>query len=341
MSLLPAGLMLCALGAKETALLFPGLTIVVVLAMASGSLRERGLHAARVVLPQVVAIVGYLIARFSVGPVFPGRSGIPLDELGFQALITIGRVLFGIMPSAAGTQQLVPLLALVVLVLATATVLTAHRNRNSTIAWVAPAWLLGSSWLVAVSAIYAGLGVLRPWYLLIPVAALSILLGIAVDGLWTARWNSALARVTPWVGTCAMGALIVLLTLQSPLSGGRPEWETVTTLENAYLADLKQRIAEAPDGSLLKASNALLRTRTVPGASVDVAAIALAHYSLPAWAELVLPERRLRFVTTRNPVKEQTPAADEVVIVIELPKPRARELRDAAPFSLIRLRSRP
>lgn len=178
--------------------------------------------------------------------------------------------------------------------------------------------------VAAVLALTAGRT--NPWHLeyllYIPMAGSALLTAAVV--VRTLRFARA-AGVGGRVGAAAMLLLLATPWLAqarySPLFFHYGEGEAATAASRAFFTQARARIEQAPLGSVVEGP--LLPRRVPPRDPLRrLGTTVLLDYSVQAWADLTLPERKVRVVFDPDPAPGRIAAGpDEVVLWLSRPQP--------------------
>jgi hypothetical protein len=173
---------------------------------------------------------------------------------------------------------------------------------------------IAGTWIVVLAGIYAATGVLRPWYLFLPMMGFALLIGAIVQ--WLVRiYESGLgaSRMVALVGLVGVALWAVLVARYSPLVKGFGHWDLGAQKVGAYLGELSLRIEQQPSGGYFEMP---LPPQVTPGnpspIKTDVATLVNA-YSLPAWAELRFPGRSIEF---RHLSRRQAPPRPKAGVLL-------------------------
>ena len=323
--IVPAVFTLLAIASKETALILPALSFLVVLLYSPRSrFVQRFWHAVIAAVPHVTALAVMIVARLAVLGGLGGHEATRMSE-GFSRLPACGAnvlqwLLFPqpLMQKAfAGKLLLIALAAGLVLVGVT-TLLSRPRGAPDRPAQrhLGRTTLLAVAWLVLLWLTYAVGGKVEPWYLLLAVAGLAMVFGAFADGL-----VAATRRGPPPVRVVAAATLVLSATLvvwqgrYSPLVCKYDGWDRAGVASRQFLAQLEEAIARAPDGSIVRAPPIPMWVQPQTDRPHIRGGAVLKGRSVQAWAELVFPERRVRVARTRA----DQPAPDELLVVLTRP----------------------
>ncbi|MFC1573158.1 hypothetical protein ACFL6M_06120 [Candidatus Eisenbacteria bacterium] len=323
----PALLALLAFGSKETALVLPLLSFICVYLYSpqrTASLRLR--HAVKALLPHIAALALALAVRFAVlggmgGHASTQTSGA-ITRLPEHAARLCKLLLFpqpGVGTESRGWLGWLLLLALLAGGIATLYFARRHAAAGSTGSTNRGHPIRGATlalaWLAVIGVTYAIAGEIEPWYLLLGVGGISLLAGLLAHVLIRAvRFGREPARL---IASLSLLILIVLGISQarySPIVHNYDEWERGTRVGDNFLAEIKSAVESAPNGSVVQAPPVPTRLRpSRQGPRIWGVAI-LTDYSVQAWAELTMPNRRVR--VSRGGSQSPTAAPDEVVVLI-------------------------
>lgn len=320
----PALLCLLALASKETAIILPGLAFLTVWWWSPrGSAMRRLTHALLAVVPHLLAVGIWIASRYAVLGGVRGKRTIDLDRLD----ATVGRqILEGLaFPQPAIGESVLGLwlaglaggfvvLALLLRMLRSRRGADAAENgtdrRTLSTAAVAVAMLL------SLLVIYSIAADMRSWYLFLPVMAVSMLVGtIGDDLLFSMRRGRAGVRVFAAVSLLLLGTFFGWQARYSPLLYDYDEWDRATAASDVFFNELRTRIDQADNGSTIETP---LLPRWVRPRS-DAAGVrggqTLDYYTVQAWADLVIPDRRVRILRATGRNRNPPPAdPDELVV---------------------------
>ena len=175
-------------------------------------------------------------------------------------------------------------------------------------------------WLVLLAGIYGASGTLRPWHLFLPGMALALLLGATAQSLAESALKQR--RRAPALALLGLGLFIAGEASRSPLLRDYPQWRLGARAQARYLDALAGRISETADGEVIAASLPPMIRKPAPDGFGEAATL-LAIYSLPGWAELRFPDRRIVF--RHRSLKSDAPDPEPGALVV-----RVRGWRDAA-----------
>jgi len=168
-------------------------------------------------------------------------------------------------------------------------------------------------WIFTITVTYAAAGWIGPWYLLLPVAGWSLLVGaIAERFAGLARGRGEMVR---WAASATLLVLALLVSWHlrlSPLVHRYDEWRRATEVGDDFLERSRGLVERAPPGSVVEAPPLPLWVRPATGAPTVFGGAVLADYSVQAWADLTWPERSVVVRTVRAPA----PGKDEVSLLI-------------------------
>ncbi|MCK4343328.1 MAG: hypothetical protein KAY37_16560 [Phycisphaerae bacterium] len=322
----PAVFTLLAVAAKETALILPALAFLVVLLYSPAStISKRLRQAALALIPHAIALVVMLGARLAVLGGLGGhgatRAYESFDSYAAQVRRLLELLVFPqpiMQATSTGTWLLVGLILGLVL---TAVLKLWFRPRGSTPAAtdrrLVRAAVLALAWLVLVGLTYVTTGKIQPWYLLLLVAGLAMLVGIAAEAVVAVIRGSQLpARMAAVPTLILLGLLVAWQGRYSPLVCHYDEWERATAASHTFLDQLQTGIVAARDGTTLEAPPIPVRAMPRKDRPHIRGAAILMDYSVQAWAELKFPERRIRVRGAADALGDR-PAADEVLVLLK------------------------
>jgi hypothetical protein len=330
---LPVACTVLAVGAKEAGVM----TLPLVFLLAWTRSLEPGpvgrlLEALRRAMPHAVAIGGVFVARFAAIGGLGGHG--TTDLMGSVTRITgsLSAIVQRLSHLQIYQRQLhegpgAQAIGAVIVVLGIAALWAlarrpgegdaSRRSRASSLA------LVSLPWIVGLGGIYGTVGVMQPWYLLLPAQALCLLAGAGAQLAWEdlrdGRRGRALAAAAPlaiWLG---------FSVAWSPLARPVTHWQRTAVALSRYEADLFMHIVHAKNGSVLygRKPPRLIAADDSPVSSIP--ATGMNAYSLPSWLELHFPERRIEVVVEEaNELgrSQPRPIADGVLVVLRDPPPR-------------------
>lgn len=297
-----------AMMSKEAGLLVPGLAFVTVLVLSEGSGLGARLRASfRATLPLWIALGLALAIRLAVLGGIGGHGesvrGASLERIP-SAMLAVWALLVEPQPVRAADVVGSPWVVLWSILFAAGLAVAAFaREARPALRAGAVAFL----WLVFLAATYALAGGIQAWYLLLPAASFSILLGAAVEGASAAR--RARPRGAPLL-VAAIAALLLWQGRYSPLLLRYDAWDEATRATAAYLEPLGSRVEGAAAGATIEGGTLPDWIPVKVGAPSVRGASVLAPYSVEAWFELHFPGRGLR--VSSDP--EDAPAPGEVLV---------------------------
>jgi hypothetical protein len=318
----PAVAALAAIASKETGFALPLISFVVVLLYARemtpvGRLRR----AWKALMPHAVVVAVMLAARMLVLGGIGGHRSVSFSEVLSSApsyLATVARELILPQPVMRATI-LAPLLmlGLTLGLVITGVMLSLNRaaggsGRASQIL-SAKILITALTWIVVVCVTYAAAGWLGPWYYLLPVAGASILFGgIFERFVGLARQSGTRVRWPAGATLLCLSLLLVWHAWYSPLIHRYDEWSRATTVSAEFLDEAAHRIALSSSESVILAPPLPIWVRPAEGQATIFGAAVLNVYSVQAWADLTLPDRRV--VVKRAPA--QVPDTGEALLLI-------------------------
>jgi hypothetical protein len=312
---LPALAGLLAMASKETALVLPGLAFLVVLLFSDRpALASRARQAGTAAVPHAIALAFFVAVRFAVLGGIGGHGVSGLGGIAGRAPISLLAV-WGLLVDPE------PVAGPGIVLLTRAWIWTGLLAIGSFLA--ARVWLAGRplrvallsiAMLLAVTSAYAFAGGLQPWYLFLPVAAFSLLIG--------ALWDLAVLSL-PSARGLRRGGVIALLGLvpalvawqarYSPLVHHYEAWDEAARAGDACLGELARRVESAPAGTAIRCPPIPFWVPVVRGEPGVRGAAILADYSVAAWLELRFPSRTIR--VTRS--ETDRPAPDELLVIAD------------------------
>jgi hypothetical protein len=326
---LPALLTALSVGSKEAgvALLPVILMLTLYLHPDDRFARRRG-FAARVLLHHGVAIGLVFAARFAAIGGLGGHPGMEISAFLTRLPWWLGWIVTQIASAwpvsmnrdssawlySVGAISLLSLIGLSLFLVRERGV--AHgigRESFSELATIA----IAGTWIVMLAGIYAVTGLPRPWYLLLPMMGLALLLGAVVQGLArVCAVGSGASRKAAVVGLIGIALWAVLVARYSPLLIGFGHWDRGAQKAGQYLDELDLRIEQHSGDGYFEMR---FPPQVVPGdpspIKTDVATL-VTVYSLPAWAELRFPGRSIEFRRLSHGEPAPSPKAGVLLIGI-------------------------
>jgi hypothetical protein len=205
-------------------------------------------------------------------------------------------------------------LGAVLFVLFVAKVIAARRSPPREPGRTGAVAMFALTWLLLVCASYAAAGMIQPWYLMLPTAGFSMLLGAASEEVLRTLRGAGRLRLM-WAASSGL-ALVALFGLQlrySPWRQSYPQWRQATVAGDEFLTALAGLIAKAPDGATIEAPDLPRWLQVDPDRPTVFGAAVLWDYTVQAWADLMFPGRRIRVQMDAS----SPPRADEILVVIK------------------------
>ena len=292
----PAVLTLLALGAKETALVLPALVALVVwLYSERPTPRERLREVVTALVPHLVAVGLMLSARLAVLGGLGGHAPLETAQALAGAPWALVKIAAGVLLPQAAMAGPAGLALSSVALGSLALALSRARSADPPREHGPAAAIVGCAWIVVVALVYGAVGLIAPWYFLLPAAGFALLAAAVCEWLVSAAGSAD--RALSVLATLALAALTVLLVWRasySPLVRRYDEWPRATAAAARFEQEALERLRTAPSGSVVAAPP--LPTRAVPRCPAPCVqgAHIFADYSVEAWLELTEPERRVR-----------------------------------------------
>ena len=321
----PAIWMMLAIASKETALVFPALSFLVVLLYSKGAtFGQRMLHALVAVIPHAIVFLILLAARFAVIGGLGGHHSASLFDI-IQSIphicVFVGNKLVRPETLSVGLLFGTWLAFAVLFGLATVAGLTVFRRAMRQGIYGLTGWrwrvlVVALSWAGLLMVTNAIARIIAPWYLLLAVASFSMVVGVVVDALVKARGRGT------YLTKGVAGATLILVAgwawgqvRFAPIWYRYEQWSRATQTSDQFFEELLAKIEIAPDGSIVQAPLIhALPCEQHPAALDGVALFDL--YSIQAWAELSFPDRLVRVVSKYHGIQT---GPGEVVVVVHLP----------------------
>ena len=343
---------LLALASKETAAILPALVFFRVLLYPGPDQRRVGgvgdeqrlrwFTAGRRAGLSAVSVVVYLAARFAVLGGMGGRGSITpaivLEAIPENLVTLLRTVTFPASPDSWTMAGIWLLLGLPLLIAAI------WRRGSDRQPWLTD---LGFSavWLVLLASIYSLSGRLSPWYTAMAIVPFGVALSGICEGYgsWlrqssgqpgspesTSRW-SPIGRGAAYrtAGAAGLIGVVMLLSLSqlrwSPVFRSYPLWRRATVEDRAILARFKKVLEQAEAGSMTRILADKKKIKGKGAALMFQGVVLQAHYSLQAWAALFYPDREVRVLKNRRPLKTEPLKPSEVVVILDrVPKPKKK-----------------
>ncbi len=164
-------------------------------------------------------------------------------------------------------------------------------------------------WIVTLATVYAAAARLSPWYLLIVACGAAIGFGLAFDLALSAVRNGTPGRPAAVAAVLGGSLLLASFAADSPLFRPLEEFRQASRDSAAFLGALEQRIRRTAAGDRIAAGRYPRLIIGPGGRQVPV----LVPHSLPGWARIVFPERRIIFVARGDAVDQSFPPDVTVV----------------------------
>jgi len=272
--LLPAVAALLAMASKESAFVLPALSWLVVYLYSPRE--KRFAHALRTTVPHAVVLALMMAVRLGVLGGIGGHGSLPLGE----ALAAVPKAVFLVSGSLLLPQQPMQgsmsgkvLIAVLTLVVVAVAALRAWRLPETdaspkAASHVALAMQVAGAWILLFGLTYAAVGLIGPWYLLLPVAGWAILVGALAQYLVASIIDETRSvRAASVAALVLLAALMVWQSRYSPLFYRYDEWTRATTMSERYFADADGLIRAAENGTIVKSPSlpsGLRRSRGPP-----------------------------------------------------------------------------
>ena len=305
-----------AAGSKETAVVLP-----ILIAAARWLFPAPGCTpwqpALRGLATHGAVLAAALLLRLQALGSLGGYPDSDVTQLPGLWLRTLAKTLLGVfLPGGA-----LPAIGFVILALGVAALAARNAFEDTSwaglLAWLGPRRLrIGAFavlWILAFATLYAAAARLSPWYLLIVVCGAATGFGLVLDlAIVTLKGNTS-GATGPTAAAIVLGGVLMLASfgIGSPLFRPLREFQQASHDSAAFLDNLEERIRQTPAGGRIDAGPYPRLTIGAGNRQVPV----LVPHSLPGWARIVFPERRLVFVA-RNESPAESVAPDATVIVL-------------------------
>ncbi len=311
----PALLTLLAMIAKTTAIaIVPALFVLLLLRSREPTFAARVRAAIVAIVPHVLAVAVAFALQLAIlgqmGGHVTSRVTGAIDRLPW-ALAGFARLLLVPQPAlrdSAVTWLLLGALALGLAASAALLLVLARREVRDIVEPVAPTVAGSVGWILGAAALYGAVGLLQGWYMFVPTLAYALLFGALCDALARAGQSASAPLRSTALATLAAAALWVAWEARySMLLGAYPSVPRASALVHAYLADLRSRIADAPDGTVVIVPPPPSRVPAVPGEPTLEGPILIPEYALASWAEAEFPDRRFVVDSRRSDAALEPP----------------------------------
>ncbi len=302
-----------AVGSKETAVVLPilvGGVRYLFIEPVEGRRRARFRLAMVGLTAHLGAVGAVLLLRFQVLGDLGGYPDTDVTQLPKLWLGTLAKTLLGVfLPQHSA--KLLAVLGWVVLGLCWG-LLAVRRGRASQASGASRLRLVvfGGLWLVALATVYAAAARLSPWYLLIGVCGGAIGFGGLLDAALSASRGRSVGRSPALCAVAGATLLLASFGFGSPLLRSQAAYRLASLDAAIFLDNLEQQILASPADSRIEAGK---YPRLVIGPGRRQVPVLVAH-SIAGWARIVFPDRRLIFVSWRDPVGP-VPAGTTVVVL--------------------------
>lgn len=334
--LAPGLLTLLAVGSKEAGVVLPPLVFALVLSLrATRPVRERLAGAVIATAPHALAVALVFAARLAVLGELGGHGTTSLQGGLTRLPQALGTVVIGLSslvrtdapglgPDRVAAVGLVALGAGIALVGWGATTGPgASSEDREARARRGPRVAIGlaAAWILLLGVVYGINGFVQAWYLLQPGLALALLLGgVAQRATFTFREEPRPSSPRRVVAAAALLVVTLAVAVQlrhSPLLHGFGHWSRGSLLLERYLDLVAERIEAAEDGELIGVPLPPIWIPTDANTTGSRQATLLHVYSLPSWAELRYPRRRIDFRHPRLGDSRAHPEAGKLVVRVE------------------------
>ena len=322
---------LLALASKEIALILPALIFCQSLFYGTGGdWRSRGLRAIEGAVRSAAVVAVYLGVRWSVlgglgghkASVWKNGKGLPPEIFGefWGTLEALLRTVTS--PSSPGSwKALLMWSGLSMFLLSSAAVIGRRARFQSSakpVASFVADGLFAGCWFGILTMIFTASGRLAPWYFVPAVVAFSLVVAGIADLVTYLVRHGLVGRGVALIGAVAGSWLTVSTQAQwSPIVRSYGIWEQATSEYLAFVATVEEAIEGSEDGTLIRIPRPRHQALVAGEESLYRGVVHLAHYSMHAWAQLALPERRVRVLKNPRPLKSEPLQAGEVVVILD------------------------
>lgn len=318
-------LALLAVGAKETGVIVAPLAFgLAFFAAGTRPIPARLKAAARRSSPAVLAVALFAVWRAAVLGGLGGNQATSLaaiTEILDRVQPYVARLLtpqpLGVSPAIGAV--IVAACGVALFLLAVAVYRRPGTSAVAERAKIRAGLLFVALWFVSLLAISALAAQVEEWYAMPFVAPYAILVGVIADRGVHALRARRLSLALPALGLSAL--LLVNHAVFSPLFHPYPRWQRVDELARNTLRRFEAAtLAARPGRSAVLRSFVPGLPRRADGRGIRSAAI-LSDYSLQAYAELVMPERKVEIVRHDANGPAPPPSSPDVIQVILVPGP--------------------
>ncbi|MBU0617020.1 MAG: hypothetical protein KKI02_04835, partial [Planctomycetes bacterium] len=186
-------------------------------------------------------------------------------------------------------------------------------------------WLLviGVAWILPLVLVLGLNQLYGPWYALVPVVGLSLVVAGLVHGIRSTVAGRPVLRVVRFVSAVALFAALVVPLRASPLYTEYPHWSAASELLEQTQAGIDKLIDNAHDGERLTVQIPVRVTPRAPrqrpfepsGERPRVYGVVIFKYEgVAAWVKLRYPDRDVRVIWDARPPLPR-PGPDEVLLL--------------------------
>jgi len=182
---------------------------------------------------------------------------------------------------------------------------------------IAAAWIVPLVLVLGLNQLYG------PWYALVPVMGLALLVASLVQGIRLVIAGRFLVRLLSVVAALGLAVAVVIPLRASPLLVEYPHWRIATQLLDQAQMQIDERLAEARDGERVPVQIPVRVTPRAPeqrpyepsGDRPEIFGVVVFKYEgLSAWIKLRYPDRNIRVVWDAHPPLPE-PHSDEVLLL--------------------------
>jgi hypothetical protein len=182
---------------------------------------------------------------------------------------------------------------------------------------IAAAWIVPLVLVLGLNQLYG------PWYALVPVLGLTMIVAGLAQGIRLVIAGRLLVRLLSVVAVVILAVAVVIPLRASPLLVEYPYWRTATELLDEAQMQIDECLSQARDGERVSVSIPVRVTPRAPerrpyepsGDRPQILGVVIFKYEgLSAWIKLRYPDRNIRVIWDAHPPLPE-PHADEVLLL--------------------------
>jgi hypothetical protein len=192
--------------------------------------------------------------------------------------------------------------------------------------------LIGAMWITPLIVVLGLNQLYGPWYALVPVVGLSLLVGGNAEGIWRLASASPVSRVLSVIFAAAFILALVIPLRGSPLYTDYPQWRAASDLLEQAQTDIDTAIGPARNGGRVTVRVPVRVSPRAPqqrpyepssGRRQLYGVVVFKYEGVSAWVRLRYPQRRVRVVWDARPPLP-VPDVDEVLLLAYPDRPEPR-----------------